>query len=328
MKAICIEPVNGQPELFLREVPRPELGPHDLLVRVHCAGVNFADLARAARHFSSEGGPAGPAIAGLEMAGEVVAVGAQVHGFAPGARVMGLTQATYAEYCCIDYRVAMAVPDNLAWADAAAIPASFMTAHDALVTNGEMQSGEVVLIQAASSSVGIAAVQIARLLGAGQVIGTSTSNAKLERLAPLGLQHGINSKECDFAEAVLTATGGHGADVIIENIGGESLPGDVKCAAVKCRIVNVGRLGRATGEIDLEEHSRKRIRLIGVTYRTRTVDEHGEVARRAIGTLGPALSSGAIRPVVDSTFALEQASQAQDYLKSGRHFGKVLLAIS
>ena len=185
-----------------------------------------------------------------------------------------------------------------------------------------------MLVQAASSGVGIAAIQIARLLGAGRVIGTSTSDAKLEKLAALGLGHGINSRSRDVAQAVLEITGGRGADVVIENIGGDTLPGDMACAAVKCRIVNVGRLGKWTAEIDLDEHSRKRIRLIGVTFRTRTVDEHGEVARRAAEALLPALSDGRIRPLVDRVFPLEQASEAQEYLKSGRHFGKVVLAVA
>jgi NADPH:quinone reductase-like Zn-dependent oxidoreductase len=327
MKAICIESGEGRPQLVLREVARPEPGPHELLVAVRCAGVNFADLARAARHFGAGGGPQGPAIAGLEVAGEVVAVGAQVRGVQVGDRVMGLAQATYAGYCCIDHRVVLPVPPGLSWPEAAAIPAAFMTAHDALTSNGELQPGETVLVQAASSGVGIAALQIARALGAGMVIGTSTSHAKLERLAALGLQHGIHSRECDFAQAVLEITGGHGADLIVENIGGPTLPGDVRCAAVKGRIVNVGRMGGGTGEIDLEEHSRKRIRLIGVTWRTRSVDEHAQVVRKAGEALLPLLASGAIRPVVDRAFPLEQAAAAQDYLQSGKHFGKVVLTI-
>lgn len=327
MKAICIETVGGQPELFLRDVPQPEPAPHDLLVRVRCASVNYADLARAARHFGSVGEAAGPAVAGLEMAGEVVAIGSQVRGYAPGDRVMGLTQAAYAEFCCIDHRVAMKVPGRLSWPQAAAIPSSFITAHDALITNAQMQPGEAVLVQAASSGVGIAAVQIAKLLGAGTVIGTSTSSEKLQRLAALGLQHGVHSPSRDFAEAVLEITGGLGVNVIIENLGAPTLPGDVKCVAVKGRIVNVGRMGGAQAQLDLEEHSRKRIRLIGVTFRTRTVQEHGDVARLAMEAIGPALAAGTVRPVVDKSFPLDQATQAQDYLKSGRHFGKVVLGL-
>lgn len=327
MKAVCIEPVDGNPELFLRDVPKPMPGPNEVLVRVQAAGVNFADLYRAAKHFGEGGEPSAAAVAGLEMAGEVVTLGSAVSGVAVGDRVMALAAATYAEYCCVDYRVVMRVPDSMSWTDAAATPAAFATAHDAIATNGELVRGETVLIQAASSGVGIAAVQIARHLGAGLVIGTSGSPAKLERLAALGLQHGIDSKARDFADAVLEITSGRGADVIIENIGGETLPGDVRCAAVKCRIVNVGRLGRWTGEINLDEHSRKRIKLIGVTFRTRSVEEHAEVMKRATDALMPALVSGALRPVVDRVFPLSAASEAQAYMKSGKHFGKIVLTV-
>ncbi len=326
MKAICIEDIQGVAELRMREVPIPSPRAGELLVRVHCAGVNFADLYRAARHFGSDGETTA-AIAGLEMSGEVVKVGEGVAGFAPGDRVMGLTSATYAEYCCIHQSLAMPVPDEISWTEAAAISATFCTAHDALTTNGEMRRGETVLVQAASSGVGIAAVQIARFLGAGAVIGTSTSPAKLERLAPLGLTHGINSKQLDFADAVLEHTSGHGADVIVDNIGGDTLEGDIRCAAIKCRIVNVGRLGRWTGEINLDEHSRKRIRHIGVSFRSRSVEEHAEVVRRATVDLLPALRGGELRPIVERVFSLDAAAEAQDYMKSGSHFGKLVLSV-
>lgn len=327
MKAVCIEDVDGVAELFVRDVEKPVPRDGELLVRVHCAGVNFADLYRAARHFGN-GGETTAAIAGLEMAGEVVGLGGGVSGFAIGDRVMGLAAATYAEYCCIQHRLAMPVPEGMSWVDAAATSATFCTAHDALVTNAETAPGETVLVQAASSGVGMAAIQIANLLGAGRVMGTSTSPAKLARLAELGLEHGIDSKAVDFADAVLSQTAGHGADVIIENIGGETLPGDIRCAAVRSRIVNVGRLGRWTGEINLDEHSRKRIRLIGVSFRSRSVDEHAELVRRASEFLLPAFSRGQLRPVVDRVFTLDAAAQAQDYMKSGRHFGKLVLSVA
>lgn len=328
MKAICIELVDGKPELFLREVPKPDIGSMDLLVRVRAAGLNFADLYRAASHYGSTGQQAAAAIAGLEMAGEIVAKGVDVSGFAIGDCVMAVAAATYAEYCCVDHRIVMSVPAGLSWTDAAATPVAFMTAHDALVTNAELALGETVLVQAASSSVGIAAVQIAKHLGAGRVIGTSGSPEKLTRLHAFGMDYGIDTKQRDFANVVQELTDGRGADVIIENIGGDTLPGDVCCAAVKCRIVNVGRLGKWIGEIDLNEHSRKRIRLIGVTFRTRSVHEHAEVARSCAAALLPAIGDGKLRPVVDRVFALDQAAAAQDYMKSGRHFGKIVLSIS
>lgn len=326
MKAICIEPVEGKPELFLREVARPEPRPEEVLVRVKCAGVNFADLYRAARHFGNAGDTSA-AIAGLEMAGVVVAAGSAVRGVPVGMRVMGFATGAYAEYCCVHHAQVLPVPDALSWAQAASTAGTFVTAHDALVTKGEMKPGEKVLVQAASSGVGIAAVQIARLLGAGLVMGTSTTPAKLEKLAALGLQLGIDGKRGDFADAVLAATQGHGADVIIENIGGDTLPGDIRCAAVKCRIINVGRLGKWTGEVNLDEHSRKQIRLIGVTFRTRTADEIADVIQRAGAALLPALQAGTIAPVVDRSYPLDAAAEAQEFMRSGRHFGKLVLQV-
>lgn len=328
MKAVLIEHLDDdRSELVVHEIEHPEPGPQEVLVRVRAAGVNFADLYRAKQHFGASDGPK-HAVAGLEMAGEVAASGSEVTSLQAGDRVMGLTTGTYAEYCRIHNSLVIPVPQSMAWTDAAATAATFMTAHNALITNGEMAKGENVLIQAASSGVGIAAVQIARHLGAGLVMGTSTSPEKLERLAELGLQKGINGKTEDFAEAVLKATDGHGADVIIENIGGDTLPGDVTCAAVKCRIINVGRLGKWIGEINLDEHSKKQIKLIGVTFRTRTVEEHAAVARRAAEALLPGFESGALRPVVDRVFPLEEADAAQAYMKSGRHFGKIVLNVA
>lgn len=328
MKAICIEPVAGKPELFLREVPVPRINPTELLVRIKSAGVNFADLYRATSHFGSTDEPAAAAVAGLEMAGEVVEVGRAVSGIAVGDRVMAMAQGSYAEYCRVDHRLVVRVPDSMAWEEAAGTLGVFVTAHNAVVTNGELVQGESVFIQAASSSVGVAAIQVAKLFGAGTIIGTSRSAAKLERLKEFGLQHGIDTSKQEFVDAVLQATAGRGADVIIENIGGDTLPGDVRCAAVKCRIINVGRLGKWIGEIDLNEHSRKQIKLIGVTFRTRTIEEHAEVTRRAAEALLPALEKGSLRSVVDRVFPLAEAAAAQDYMTSSGHFGKVVLNVS
>lgn len=327
MRAICISDGDHGAELVMREVERPKPGASDLLVRVRAAGVNFADLYRAKRHFGSFGS-ASADIAGLEIAGEVVETGADAHGFAVGDRVMGMATGGYADYACINAAVALPAPASMGWTEAAAITGTFVTAHNALVTNAQMAKGETVLIQAASSGVGIAAVQIARLLGAGLVVGTSTSPAKLERLADLGLQVGINLKEEDFVQVVMDHSNGRGADVIVENIGGDTLARDIDCAAVKGRIINVGRLGKWTGEINLDEHSRKQIKLIGVTFRTRTMDEVSAVMRSFVSDLMPALESGALRPTVDRVFPLEEASQAQDYMKSGKHFGKIVLHVA
>lgn len=327
MKAICIADGEGEATLVVRDVEQPEPGPRDLLVRVRAAGVNFADLYRAKRHFGSFRA-AGADIAGLEIAGEVVGIGPEVRGFELGSRVMGMASGAYAEYCCIDAAVALPVPAELSWTEAAAITGTYVTAHNALVENGALAPGETVLIQAASSGVGIAAVQIARFLGAGLVMGTSTSPAKLERLVAMGLQVPINSKEQDFVAEVMKATGDHGADVIIENIGGDTLARDIDCTAIKGRIINVGRLGKWTGEINLDEHSRRQIKLIGVTFRTRTIDEVSGIMRRFTDEILPAFRDGTLKPVIHKTFPLDEASAAQELMRSGGHFGKIVLRVA
>lgn len=323
MRAICIEDVAGKPELFLRDVPEPKPGPTDLLVRVRTAAVNFADLYRWVSHHGQA--VEGPAIAGLEMAGEVVAAGSEVSGFAEGDRVMGMASRAYAELCTVDHRLVMRVPAGFSWEEAAASPVAYMTAHDALVTNARLQPGEAVLIEAVTSGVGLAAVAIAKHVGARPVLGTSGSPDKLAQMTALGLDAGIDYKREDVPAAVLARTGGRGADVILGNVGGDTLGDLVKAAAVKGRIINVGRLGKWTGELDLNEHSRKRISLIGVTFRTRSVEETAEVIRRTEEDLGPLLGSGRMRPIVDRVFPLEEVEAAQDHLRAGRHFGKVVL---
>ena len=326
MRAICIEDVGGTPELFVRDVPEPTPGPTELLVRVRAASVNFADLYRQRSHFGQVGAT-GPAIAGLEMAGEVVATGSQVQGFASGDRVMAMALRAYAEFCTGDYRLALRAPSSFSWEEAAAWSAAFMTAHDALVTNARLQPGETVLIEAASSSVGLAAIAVAKRQGARPVIGTSGSPEKISRMMTRGLDIGVDYKREDVAETVLARTDGRGADVIIANVGGDTLGELVKAAAIKGRIINVGRLGRWVGEIDLNEHSRKRISLIGVTFRTRSVEEHAEGVRRAQQDLGAFMESGELRPSIDRTFPLEQAAAAQDFIRHGNHFGKVVLIL-
>jgi len=161
MNAICIEDVAGTPELFVRSVPDPVPGPKELLVRVRAAAVNFADLYRWVSHYGHHRAE-GAAVAGLEMAGEVVALGGEVHGFSAGDRVMAMASGAYAELCTIDYRLAMQAPADFTWAEAAASPVALMTAHDALVTNGRLQPSEIVLIEAVTSSIGLAALRVAK----------------------------------------------------------------------------------------------------------------------------------------------------------------------
>ncbi|MFN8558775.1 MAG: zinc-binding dehydrogenase [Dehalococcoidia bacterium] len=266
-------------------------------------------------------------IAGLEFAGEVSAVGPGVNGVAVGDRVMGMGAGGFAEYVAVDHRLLTPVPERLSWEEAATFPLVFQTAHDALVSNGRLVTGERVLIHAVSSGVGIAALQIARLLGARAVFGTSGSAAKLGALRDLGLDSGIDTTAEDFAEVVRVATDGAGVDVVIDNVGGPYLAGNLRCMAHKGRLVSVGRLGGGAGELDLNAVAAKRLSIIGVTFRTRTLDERVAVARHCADDLLFALTTGRIRPVVDRVYPLGQVMEAQAYLAQNQHIGKIAIAV-
>lgn len=327
MKAVVIVATDAGPVLELRsDVASPVPKATELLVRVRTAGLNFADLRRATTHYG-HARQGMHAIAGLEMAGEVVACGEAVTRFKPGSRVMAMATGTYAEFACVDERLAVSVPDSLDWNHAAATCVAYMTAHDALITNAQLAVGESVLVQAASSGAGIAAIQIARQFGAARIFGTSTTGDKLTRLTQLGLTDPINVKEVDFVDTIMETTKGHGVDVIIDHVGGQVLAGNLACCAVRGRIVSVGRLGEHTGQLNLDELARKRVRLIGVSFRSRSVTEHAAVVDEFVRDVVPLIADGKIVPQVDRVFQLAQAAEAQEYMKAQRHFGKVVLSI-
>lgn len=324
MKAIVIVPgQDSRPTLAMQEVDDPQPGPADLLVRVRAAALNRADLQRRQQHYA-----AGPVqIAGLEMAGEVVGIGADVQGFRIGDRVMSQAQGCYAERVKVDYRVAMPMPAAYSWVEAAAIPVIFPTAHDAMVTNGRFAAGTTMLVQAVSSGVGIAALQIGRLLGAGRIFGTSSSADKLARLAPIGLDRGIDTTRENFAQVTKAETNDTGVDLIVDNVGKGTLAGHLACAALRARIVTVGRMGGSKDELDLDQLALKRIHLIGVTFRTRSIAEKQEVNRMFLRDLGAALERKQLDPLVDRVYPLDQALQAQELMRANKHLGKLVLEL-
>jgi NADPH2:quinone reductase len=265
-------------------------------------------------------------IAGMEMSGEVIGVGADVRGFKVGDRVFGMTSGSFAEQALIRHQVALRVPDGMTWEEAAAIPVSFMTAHDGIVTNGRLQRGDAVLVQGASSAAGIAAVQIAKRFGARKVIGTAGTAEKLRGLAErYGLDVGIDYKHESFAERVLAATEGAGVDVVLDMVGASALPGHLACTAVKGRWVQVGRMGGSKAEIDLDVLARKRIHLIGVTFRTRALEEIAAIAHGMARDLLPALTSHEIVSPIDRVMPLAAADQALAYMRANTLLGKVIL---
>jgi NADPH:quinone reductase len=203
---------------------------------------------------------------------------------------------------------------------------TFVTAHDALATAAKMRSGESVLVQAITSAIGISAIQVAKILGAGMIVGTTVEPGKNARLKELGLDESIDvSTDKTFAERVLRATREAGADVVADTVGAGALDQNLRCTALQGRIVSIGRMGGFTDAIDLDLLALRRISLIGVTFRTRTIEQKKAVNDAFLRDLGDHLGSGSLRPIVDRTFPLSEAAAAQEYMRSGNHFGKIVL---
>ncbi len=315
--------VTGDNGLEIREMPRPSPKPDQILVRVRYAGLNRADVMGAAR---AKGGAS--TIPGMDWSGEVAQAGAGAKGFKAGDRVMCSGAGGYAEYAVTDWGRALPVPaKNVSEEQAATLMLALQTMHDALITNGRMQPGENVLIQGASSGVGLMGLQIARLKGAKMVIGTSTNASKRARLAEYGADLAIDPGAAGWADEVVKATGGRGADVIVDQVTGARFNENMNAAAVLARIINVGRLGGGKGEFDFNVHALKRISYIGVTFRTRSPEEVREITRRMRTDLWDAVEGGRLALPIDRVFALEEAESAQAHMRANAHFGKILLKI-
>lgn len=314
----------GESGAALREMDPPEPGPTQLLVRMEAAGLNRIDvltLQAAARGL----GTGHVATLGRELAGTVEAVGEQVSRFQPGDLVMGMAPGALAEYALMEEALAIAIPPGVSMELAGGLPLALNTMHDAVVTWGRLQSGQSVLVQGASSGVGMMALQIARELGAELVIGSSRSAVRRERLAEFGAQLTVDTGEPGWVEQVLDATGGHGVDLIIDQIGSPVANRNMLATRLEGRIVNVGRLGGNTGEFDFDLHALRRITYVGVTFRTRTPQEVAAITARAAEELGPGIAAGRIWLPVDSTFPLERAGDALEYMAQDQHFGKIII---
>lgn len=313
--------------LQIQDVPEPRPEASQVLVRVKACGLNRADLIMASGRKHGSHGGAGT-IAGLEWSGEVVEVGAEVEGFKAGDRVMCSGGGGYAEYALSDVGRTVPIPaNNMTFEQAATLPIALQTMHDAVVTNGRLIKGEVVVIQGASSGVGLMAMQIAKLMGARMVIGTSTNEGRRARLAEFGADLALDSSDPNWPDAVLEATDGEGADLIVDQISAGVANQNMKAVRVRGRIVNVGRLGGFNGDFDFDLHALKRIDYIGVTFRTRSVEEVREIVRRMRADLWDAVESGLLHLPIDRTFSLDEAAVAQAHMGANAHFGKIVLRV-
>ncbi len=322
MKAAVVG-TNGIVEV--RDVPKPEPGPAQVLTRVRASGLNRADLIMASGRMHGPQGGAG-AVLGLEWSGEVVAVGADVKDFKPGDRVMCSGGGGYAEYAASDMGRTTKIPaNNMTYAQAATLPVALQTMHNAVVTAGRLKAGESVLIQGASSGVGLMALQIAKFKCAKLVIGSSTNADRRAKLKDFGADLAVDSKDPGWADQVLAATDGKGVDLIVDQISGYVANQNLKATAILGRIVNVGRLGGFHGDFDFDLHAARRIDYIGVTFRTRSVEEVREINRLMRADLWPAIESGKIALPIDRTFPLDQAAAALAHMKANAHLGKIVL---
>jgi NADPH2:quinone reductase len=231
----------------------------------------------------------------------------------------------YAEYAATDFGRCAPIPDAMSFETATTLPLALQTMHDAVVTNGRLQAGESLMVQGASSGVGLMALQIAKRRGAAIVIGTSSNPERRARLTEFGATHTVDTSDPAWPDQVLEITGGKGVNVIIDQVSASVANGNMRAAAVLARIVNVGRLGGAKGEFDYDLHALKRISYIGVTFRTRSVEEVREINRKMRGDLWDAVTAGELRVPIDRSFRLDEVGAALVHMKANGHFGKVLL---
>jgi NADPH:quinone reductase len=326
MTAIAISAPGG-PEVLKpeeRDVPKP--GESQILVKVAAAGVNRPDVMQRQGQYPPP--PGAPDIPGLEIAGEVAAVGDKVKRWKVGDKVTSLVAGGgYAEYCLADEAVALPIPKGFSMVEAAAIPETFMTVWHNVFQRGALKSGETILIHGGSSGIGTTAIMLAKAFGA-KVIVTAGSPQKCEACKKLGADFAIDYKTQDFVAATKEATGGRGADLILDMVGGDYVERNYDAAAVEGRIVQIATQQGFKVSINVLKIMQKRLTHTGSTLRPRPVADKAMIARDLEEKAWPLLAAGKIKPVIDSTFPLKEASKAHARIESSDHVGKIVLEVS
>ena len=326
MKAIVVKLENKKPRLVWEEVPDIVPEPEQVLVDIKATAVNRADLLQAMGLYPPPPGESD--ILGLEMAGVISAIGDQAEGWSVGDRVMGLLSGGgYAQQVAIHPQMLLQLPDSWSFVQGTAVPEVWLTAFSNLFLEGDLASGQRVMIHAGGSGVGTAGIQMAREAGA-VVYVTAGSAAKLDRCRELGASLAINYKEQDFVAAVRDATQGQGVDLILDPVGGAYLKQNLDLLEENGRLINIGLLGGSAAELNLGAVLGKSLRIIGTRLRSRPLAQKIKITRLFADRFWPLLESGRLQPVVDTVFSIAESQAAHDYVRQNRNTGKVILEIA
>lgn len=322
MKAYVYGPEGAR----ISDVAQPTPQGTQVLVRVHACGLNRADTGMRKGHAHGAAGGVGTVL-GMEWSGEVAALGPEAKGVKVGDRVMGSGAAAFAEYTLADHGRLFHAPSNMNFDEAATLPVALATMHNAVVTVGGVQPGQAVLIQGASSGVGLMAMQIARLKGARLVIGSSTDAYRRGRLKDYGADLAIDSSDPAWVDEVLKATGGDGVDLIVDQVSGQVANQNLAATRVKGRIVNVGRLGGTHGDFNFDLHAARRIDYVGVTFRTRTIAEIREIFDEVRKDIWGAVEARKLQLPIDRVFPFADIDKAFEHMEANKHLGKIVVTI-
>jgi tumor protein p53-inducible protein 3 len=325
MKAIIIQTDQKNNPLVWQEVPAPTYGDDEVLVDIYATALNRADLLQRAGKYPPPSGASD--ILGLEMAGQISALGDNVTGWQVGDRVCALLPGGgYAEQVNVPQQMLMPIPDEWSYEQAAAVPEVFYTAFVNLFMEAGLQKGEPVLIHGGASGVGTAGIQLAREAGC-HVLVTAGTDEKIARCTELGAELAINYKKEDFAESILAHTNGEGVDVILDMVGAAYLERNLQLLKLRGRLVFIATLSGAKTEINLAALLGRRLRLIGSVLRSRSLSEKIEIKQRFIEQFWPLFEKGTIEPVIDSIYPVQQANEAHQYMASNKNIGKIILQV-
>jgi NADPH2:quinone reductase len=325
MRAVEISKPGGPEVLTPVERPLPQPKASEVLVKVAAAGVNRPDVLQRMGHYAVP--PDASDLPGLEIAGEIAAIGSAVRAFKVGDKVCALVHGGgYGEYCVAPEVTALPVPKGLSLVEAAALPETFFTVWGNVYDRAKLAPGETLLVQGGSSGIGTTAIQMARATG-NRVFATAGSEEKCAACVRLGAEKAINYKTQDFLEEVKAATGGKGVNVILDMVGGDYFPKELKCLADDGRLVFIAFLRGPKTELDINELMRRRLSVSGSTLRPRTVEFKGYIAKNLREKIWPLIDAGKIKPEIYKTFPLAQAADAHRLMETSQHIGKIVLTV-